>query len=106
MPTVQFLSRVGIRRPGDIADLDQGSATWAVQRGHATYVRADKVPTFHPDDDIPDELGDEDPERPPTAGRGSGRQQWATYATRIGVPVTPTMTRADIIQAVDDATRT
>lgn len=42
-----------------------------------------------------------DVERPPTAGKGSGRDQWAAYAATVGVEVSDNASRDDIIAAVD-----
>lgn len=48
--------------------------------------------------DVADDVaGDE----PPRAGKGSGRSEWAAYATSLGIVVDPAATRDDIIAAVD-----
>lgn len=38
---------------------------------------------------------------PPRAGRGSGKEAWAEYATGLGVEFDPEASRDDIIAAVD-----
>lgn len=55
------------------------------------------------EDEAPAELVD-DPavgNEPPRAGKGSGRSEWAAYATSLGIVVDPDATRDDIIAAVD-----
>ena len=42
------------------------------------------------------------PFRPPTSGRGSGRDAWASYAALLGFEVDDDMSRDDIIAALDE----
>jgi hypothetical protein len=41
---------------------------------------------------------------PPKSGRGSGRDEWATYAEEHGFGPTDDMTRDEIIEAVEGST--
>jgi hypothetical protein len=42
-------------------------------------------------------------EAPPRAGRGSGRDEWAAYASSLGVAFDDDATRDEIVAAVDAA---
>ncbi|MCU1675341.1 MAG: hypothetical protein JWM93_99 [Frankiales bacterium] len=43
------------------------------------------------------------PERPPVAGKGSGKDAWAAYAAARNVEVDPSATRDEIVAAIEGA---
>jgi len=78
-----------------------------------------RVVAFGPEDDVPawavelitnpdvwaddvEEVATSVDDRPPTSGKGSGRDAWAAYAEASGVTVVEGMNREDIIAALPD----
>lgn len=75
---------------------------YAVYVGSSCYLPGDTVPAG-----VAKEMGDHcfvdgaepDSGVPPQAGKGSGKDAWAEYATANGVQIDPEATRDDIIAA-------
>jgi len=94
--------------PEDLARLVRNPAVWG-DDAPATPVQAPapvattpKVPEI----EAPAEVEDEDhveADIPPKSGPEGSRAAWAEYAESVGVQVTPTMKRNEIIAAVSSA---
>lgn len=83
-----------------------------VHVGGVVYAPGDEVPAHHArlitnpkawDGEVPAPGDASSPVPPPRAGKGSGRDEWAAYASALGVDVDVSASRDDIIAAVDTA---
>lgn len=107
-------------RTGEVAELgDELAAAWLAE-GYVVEVDADAKHWFDefgrvlgdevavdptskariPADQLPDLVA---PDRPPAAGKGSGRDAWAAYAENVGIVVDSAWSKSDIVAAVDQA---
>ena len=95
MPNIRLTRRIGTNPQGTILNVSTNAANWFVNKNMATHTdNQPATPTTNTKPQQPDQ-------RPPTAGPGSGRQAWATYATHNGHHIPDGMTRNDIINLID-----